>query len=260
MEFDRNYKEDVNFDSTSLWANHMEPDLLGNEFSIDGCSPNGYFQDFRQFDHISIVGSSSNLEFEVPSPRFERLEAALGNKNATDFEIYEAKPLVDGVDGCSMDFGGNESKPLEGEGDEFTLNFDVYESEPMVEGDKFSMNFNIYDLNPLGDSCSIFDIYESKPFAKDENGIMQNFLNNEFLNHPQRSLVAMVEHRQSEPPSNFQELEPLNYALPDENSCITGDQTSYQDVEFNRNDALVRRRTGKGHRIPRGQWTLEEDR
>ncbi|KAL5725107.1 hypothetical protein ACHQM5_008287 [Ranunculus cassubicifolius] len=225
MEFDTNNKEDFPADQYFLWEKHMEVEL-GNEFCIDECSPKGFFQDFRGFDQISIDGSSSNLEFEVPSPRFDRLEDA--------FELYDTK------------FSAHES-------DNSDMNFDVLESTPLVDGDKSSSEEGekgSVNSKPNSENGSVFDIYETKPFARNENNFLTGGYYLEY--HQEGPVVSMEEN-----PLPLQNLEDNNLGLHDENSCITGEHASSED-DFERERAGVRRRGS--HRLPRGQWTLEEDR
>ncbi|KAF9607309.1 hypothetical protein IFM89_033854 [Coptis chinensis] len=298
MEFD--FSEDLTSNPTFWWEQE-----LGNEFSIDECSPKGIFKDFQHFDQTSIDGSCSNLEFEIPSPKFDYLEAAFGNKSWTSSQIFdESKPLADEGDTCSMNFevhepklpsveGDNcsnvceiselkpvaeegadnwpvvcfddfESKPMVEEGHKGFVNLDSYVSKPLVqEGENCSMNFNTYVTKPLAQGNKYLtdenDIYECKPFAKgNDNGIMDKFWKNSgYLNYQPAGTQGVLERYKS---ANLQEFGTANFGLQDDNSCITGDHASYQEADFNRNDEFIVKRTGKGHRIPRGQWTLEEDR
>ena len=65
---------------------------------------------------------------------------------------------------------------------------------------------------------------------------------------------------------NCQEIKPVNFVIPDEVSCITGEKQLYKKISINwfkNRVSQVLDKTHKGRNKPhvvKGQWTIEEDR
>nr|AGN52041.1 MYB-related transcription factor [Salvia miltiorrhiza]AGN52151.1 MYB-related transcription factor [Salvia miltiorrhiza] len=122
-------------------------------------------------------------------------------------------------------------------------------------------------------SVTDFSLYRFKPY--EENGSMlsaiQDFQAGGFLNFPDRKGSSMVTKTASEYNSK-----PLCFVVPDESSCVTGDNFGYHNKDGSkRNKNIVNGsnsniseslstkkcvRAPKKSKSAKGQWTAEEDR
>lgn len=128
--------------------------------------------------------------------------------------------------------------------------------------------FDSFDTFPYNYSSN-FDLYECKPFADGNGGhgqVMDNFQSGGYLNNHQVNPVNMIGSNQAQMPLDFQEMKPVNFAVPDEVSCVGTDQNGYyKKAGLNKNNRPYppARRTikiGKKSNVVKGQWTTEEDR
>ncbi|KAF2311417.1 hypothetical protein GH714_022805 [Hevea brasiliensis] len=137
-----------------------------------------------------------------------------------------------------------------------------------IFGVQSGSNFDSFDAFPYGSSTNMdFYDYECKPFADINGGhgqVMDNFQSGRYLNFPQNNPVDMMGYNQSNMSSNFQEMKPINFVVPDEVSSITANHEYHKKVGLNKNRAQPStRRTWKGRKknnLVKGQWTIEEDR
>lgn len=114
-----------------------------------------------------------------------------------------------------------------------------------------------------------FELYESKPFSE-SNGSANTHLMDNFqyvgystLNLARTNQVNMMVENQSYLPFNALETKPMNFAVPDEVSCISPPNYYKRLNKSIRESPRSTRRTFKARKksnIVKGQWTTEEDR
>ncbi|KAJ7945857.1 Myb family transcription factor [Quillaja saponaria] len=137
-------------------------------------------------------------------------------------------------------------------------------------------NFNPFDPNfTYGCSSTDFEFYEFKPFVEHHHHPVQAHVMDNLqyggggysMNLPQKFPVGMMGPNHGYVPyNNYQEvIEPMNFVVPDEVSCISPvDNEYYKKVGMNKSRMSppttrtykVRKKTN----IVKGQWTTEEDR
>ncbi|KAF9626689.1 hypothetical protein IFM89_038784 [Coptis chinensis] len=127
--------------------------------------------------------------------------------------------------------------------------------------------------NPSMDILDVFscanpinvDMFDSKPFTG-EGGMEDYYQNMDFFTCPQPAFSeGLVQNLHTQMFMAFQEhnVAPmLNFAIPDENSCITVDNRFDKEACPNNENDMHIPSIGSDRRInvSRGQWTVEEDR
>ena len=114
------------------------------------------------------------------------------------------------------------------------------------------------------------DVYELKPFAENV-GMAENFPTNNggggylLQHHHQRAEAMAAVEMVGWVGFNCQEIKLLNFVIPDEVLCITGENRLYKKISMNSAKNRVSptpQKTHKGRKKPhmvKGQWTIEED-
>ncbi|XP_077242640.1 transcription factor MYB118-like [Tasmannia lanceolata] len=92
------------------------------------------------------------------------------------------------------------------------------------------------------------------------NVIMEKFQNRGVLNYQER-MMDRIELDQNQI-MNFLNVDPMGFGLPDEVSCITGDNGFYGEEGVIKKSVLVKKicRSNRRSKVIKGQWTMEEDR
>ena len=121
------------------------------------------------------------------------------------------------------------------------------------------------------------DAHELKPFAENV-GMAENFPTNNggegggggymLQHHHQRTAATATTAAEmvGQVGFNYQEIKLVNFVIPDEVSCITGENHLYKKISVNSAKNIVSptpQKTHKGRKKPhvvKGQWTIEEDR
>ncbi|CAK9137589.1 unnamed protein product [Ilex paraguariensis] len=132
--------------------------------------------------------------------------------------------------------------------------------------------FDPFDPFTFVSSSTDLDFYELKPF--EENGangsaVMQNFQGGGYLNNPKNTPVldTISGNRSSRVPFNGEDIKPMNFAVPDEGSCITAENVYHKKVGMikkNNNNVgsasnKKQCKSQKKANSSKGQWTSEED-
>ncbi|XP_058084126.1 transcription factor MYB98-like [Magnolia sinica] len=141
---------------------------------------------------------------------------------------------------------------------------DFYNLDPLVSDSKLGMPAStIYPFGAPTNGCmSNFDIELPKIFAEDHrNGPAEKFQTRGLMDYPP---IAVADQMEQNPnyALDFQYMDPINFVVPDEISCVTGDNGIYGEVGVDRKSMQMRsngRNQYKRHVI-KGQWSLEEDR
>ncbi|OIW00324.1 hypothetical protein TanjilG_27575 [Lupinus angustifolius] len=133
-----------------------------------------------------------------------------------------------------------------------------------------TQNFDPFVNITCGCSQSDFDGYECKPFVENDGSGSHAHVVDIFqyegysLNFPRRNQMDIMPSNQSYLPFNPLETKSMNFAAPDEVSCISP-ANYYRRVGLNRNNKtspIIRRscKVKKKSNIVKGQWTEDEDR
>ena len=83
--------------------------------------------------------------------------------------------------------------------------------------------------------------------------------------HQRAAATAAVARMVGRVGFNCQEIKPVNFVIPDEVSCIMGENCLYKKISMNSAKNRVSpapQKTHKGRKKPhvvKGQWTIEED-
>ncbi|KAK3015452.1 hypothetical protein RJ639_006814 [Escallonia herrerae] len=132
-------------------------------------------------------------------------------------------------------------------------------------------SFDPFDPFACGSPPMDLDSYEFKPFeelAAYGSLVMQN-LEGEgggsgggYLNNPRRTRVDRNPSDRSAVPFELYDVKPLNFAVPDEGSCITAENGYKKEVAMKKISMSTRKpcKNRKKSYSAKGQWTIEEDR
>ena len=125
-----------------------------------------------------------------------------------------------------------------------------------------SMNLDVYELKPFTENIRMAENFPTNNGGGGGGGgyLLQH-------HHQRAAIVATVAAEMVGPMGfNCQEIKPVNFVIPDEVSCITGENHLYKKISMNSSKnrvSQVLEKTHKGRNKPhvvKGQWTIEEDR
>ena len=123
------------------------------------------------------------------------------------------------------------------------------------------MNLDVYDLKPFAENVEMADNFVTNNGGEGGGGgyVLQH--------HHQRAAAVASAATEMVGQMGFkcQEIKPVNFVIPDEVSCITGENCLYKKISMNADKNRVSpapQKTHKGRKKPlvvKGQWTIEED-